>query len=65
MDRCFACDKPLTRNRFLVDTRDNQKVYVGPDCFKKVVQAGEAGYQPFEDGKSPRLWVLETASVSR
>jgi hypothetical protein len=56
MDNCFACGKPLTSTKRLVDTRDDQRVYVGPDCFAKVVKAAEVGYQPPKGG--PRLWVL-------
>lgn len=44
--KCFACDRPLRDAKYLVDTRDAQTVYVGPDCFKKIVAAGEAGYLP-------------------
>lgn len=54
---CFACGRAITRfPPAVVDTRDDQTVYVGPDCFQKVKQAGEAGYQPPRGG--PRLWLL-------
>lgn len=44
---CFACGKPLKAGKsFLVDTRDDQTVYVGPECYKRVVEAGEEGYKP-------------------
>ena len=56
-ERCFACNRPLrTRNPKRVDTRDAQVVYVGADCFKLVVAAGEGGYQPPLGG--PRLFVI-------
>ncbi len=54
--RCFACDRALGKNPKLVDTRDDQTVYVGRECYKLVVAAGEAGYQPPIGG--PKLWVL-------
>jgi hypothetical protein len=44
-DKCFACDRPL-KGKHLVDTRDDQTVFVGPDCFKRVKAAGDAGWQP-------------------
>jgi hypothetical protein len=56
-ERCFACDRPLGRNPFRVDTRDGQTVFVGDVCYANVVKAGEAGYQPPKGG--PRLWALE------
>jgi hypothetical protein len=55
-DKCFACDRPLGQNPRLVDTRDDQKVYVGSECAKLVDEAGEAGYQPPKGG--PRLYPL-------
>jgi len=57
-EKCFACDRSLPKHRKLVDTRDAQTVYVGPECYKKIVQAGAAGYQPPLGG--PRLYLLET-----
>ncbi len=44
--KCFACDKKLGNNPKIADTRDDQTVYVGPDCYKRIVAAGEAGYRP-------------------
>lgn len=57
--RCFACDKPISRKDTIllsheVDTRDDQIVFVGADCFRKVKAAGDAGYQPPKGG--PRLY---------
>ena len=57
MERCFACGKEL-KSPNLVDTRDGQTVYVGPECFAKVREAGESGYQPPKGG--PKLYLLET-----
>lgn len=49
-DKCFACGKPLGANPKLADTRDGQTAYVGSDCWKKIVSAGEGGYQPPRGG---------------
>ena len=55
--RCFACDRIIQRKvPFQADTRDDQIVYVGPECFKLVSAAGDAGYQPPKGG--PRLYPL-------
>ena len=59
-DRCFACDAPLKRPEF-VFTEDRMsdgrayEVYVGPECFKHVKAAGDAGYQPPKGG--PKLYI--------
>jgi hypothetical protein len=55
-ERCFACDKKLGRHPAVADTRDDQAVYVGSECYKLIRAAGEAGYQPPKGG--PRLWVM-------
>lgn len=54
---CFACGRKLGKNPKLVDTRDDQTVFVGRECFKLIVTAGENGYQPPSGG--PRLYLLE------
>jgi len=54
--RCFACDRPLGRDPRRADTRDGQRVYVGRDCLRKIVAAGEEGYQPPAGG--PLLYLL-------
>lgn len=54
-EKCFACGREGA-GRFLVDTRDAQMPYVGPRCYRKVIAAGEAGYQPPRGG--PRLYLL-------
>lgn len=61
-DACFACGKKFgKRGQFLVDTRDGQEVYVGPECLKHVQAAGDTGYQPAKGG--PRLYPLSVAGV--
>ncbi len=62
---CFACGKLFKdeTEHFLVDTRDGQTVYVGPECYTKIVKAGEEGFQPTRyKGKKidnmQRLWLL-------
>lgn len=51
---CFACGKPIRSKGYLVDTRDDQTVYVGPDCFKAIQASGDRGYQ-----KGPYMGVGE------
>ncbi len=57
MDKCFACDKELKQNRFLVrvDT-ESTLVFVGPACYKKIHNAVN-GYQPTLGG--PRLFDVD------
>lgn len=56
-ERCFACGRLIRRREPLrVDTRDDQTVFVGSDCYRMVMDAGEAGYQPPLGG--PRLFPL-------
>ena len=55
VDLCFACGKRLSDNPYLADTRDDQIVYIGSECYKRVRIAGEAGYQPPLGG--PRLYL--------
>lgn len=52
---CFACGRKTGKTPQLVDTRDDQLVYVGSECFKLIKAAGEGGYQPPKGG--PRLWL--------
>jgi hypothetical protein len=57
--KCFACGKPLrtpSRSPVVVTADLAQGVQVGPDCFKQIQAAGDAGYQPPKGG--PRLLVL-------
>lgn len=53
---CFACDKRLGGNPYMVDTRDGQTVFVGAECYKTIKSSGEAGYLPPKGG--PRLWTI-------
>jgi hypothetical protein len=56
--KCFACDRPFrSPRRPLAITSDGQRVFVGPECHRRIVQAGAAGYQPPLSG--PRLFALE------
>jgi hypothetical protein len=48
-ERCFACGKRLGKNPTLVDTRDDQKVFVGSECAKEVKKAGEQGWFPMNN----------------
>lgn len=60
IDKCFACDRKLGKSPQLVDTRDDQTVYVGSECFKLIAAAGKQGYQPPKGG--PRLWLLSNGN---
>lgn len=60
--RCFACDRPLTGQGFPVDTRDDQIVSVGSDCYQEILIAGEMGWQPPKGG--PCLYPLRSRPVS-
>lgn len=53
--RCYACGKHLSTSPELVDTRQDQLVYVGRECARWVRQAGAEGYQP---PGGPRLFSL-------
>ena len=62
MKKCFACDRKLGQNPYLVDTRDDQLVYVGSECHKEVLKAGNKGYQPKGGMKLyplPKDWQLK------
>lgn len=61
--RCFACNKPVRTSAVrLADTRDDQIVEVGPDCFKRIHRAGQGGYQPRLGG--PRLYPMAPSNES-
>lgn len=60
--KCFSCGRRLPKTKQLVDTRDDQKVWVGPDCHLKVREAGELGYQPPLGG--PKLYPLKWPSFT-
>jgi len=57
-EKCFACGKALPKSKKMADTRDDQIVWVGPDCYRKIVAAGEAGWQPTNKigSRGPRLY---------
>ena len=44
-EQCFACGKKLGKNPKVVDTRDDQKVFVGSECYKEIKKTGENGWQ--------------------
>lgn len=56
-EKCFACDRKLGKTPKLVDTHDDQLVYVGRECYKMVEAAGDAGYQPPKGG--PKLFLIK------
>lgn len=59
--KCFACDRPLGKNPQLVQSAvDDQTMYVGSDCFKRVLASGDEGYQPPLGG--PRLKVIPVSN---
>ena len=56
-NRCFACDRIIREEKpAIADTRDGQGVYVGNECLKKILRAGESGYQPPKGG--PKLYPM-------
>lgn len=57
-NKCFACGRKMPKSRRLVNVaREDQNVFVGPDCFQRVIDAGDAGYQPPRGG--PILYVCK------
>jgi hypothetical protein len=57
-EKCFACDRTFCNGKkHVVDTRDGQTVFVGSGCYKKIVRAGDAGWQPAKGG--PRLYLAK------
>lgn len=56
--KCFSCGQRLTMNVWAAITEDGQEVRVGQSCAKKIIAAGEAGYQPPKGG--PRLFKYES-----
>jgi hypothetical protein len=55
-EKCFACGKPLrtpSRASLAITSDLAQVVSVGPDCFKRIVEATaytRDGYQPYRGG---------------
>ena len=62
-ERCFACDRVLGKNPTRVDTRDAQTVFVGSECAKHILAAGDAGWQPPKGG--PRLFPLPSPGTQQ
>lgn len=65
-EKCFACGRKFRKNNFgrivfhpEALTTDGQRQFVGHDCYRKIVDAGEEGYQPPLGG--PRLWIEMSA----
>ena len=56
--KCYACGRGFTadENRVLVDTHEDQAVFVGRECYRHIVASGENGWQPPKGG--PRLWTM-------
>lgn len=59
-EKCFACGRQLGKTPHRVDTRDDQTVFVGRECYKLIERAGETGYQPPRGG--PRLYLLKAGA---
>jgi len=55
---CFACGRKILENPYEADTRDDQFVWVGPECFKHIRAAGDAGWQPPRRPHGPRLYPM-------
>ena len=58
--RCFACGRAIKDTALTewCDTRGGREAPVGPDCYRKIVAAGEAGYKPTKG--RPRLWPAQS-----
>jgi hypothetical protein len=60
MKQCYACGKPRKSELCrVVRCSDEQTVFVGPECFRRIKRSGEAGYQPPLGG--PRLFLVDKA----
>lgn len=56
-EKCFACDRPLGGPSARAVTLDKaQTVYVGWECYRHILSAGDKGYQPPKGG--PRLFAV-------
>ena len=55
--KCFACDRPLGDSPIMAQCEDDQIVYVGRECARRIKDAGDFGYQPPKGG--PLLYSLE------
>jgi hypothetical protein len=76
--KCYACGRKFRKNSHGMTpfhpealTEDGQRQPVGLDCSRRIVDSGQAGYQPPAGG--PRLWsetyapahVLKNAGITR
>lgn len=57
MQKCFACNRKLGQNPHHVDTRDDQWVAVGSECYKEIKKAGEKGWVHPKLG-GLKLWLI-------
>lgn len=53
--KCFACDKKMKNKKYLVRCIDEQTVFIGPECYNKVLRS-DNGYQPPLGG--PKLYLI-------
>ncbi len=60
-EKCFACGKAFRKApRKLVNVaHEDQNVFVGPECYARVMSAGAKGYMPSKGG--PVLYLIEEA----
>jgi len=71
-EKCFACDRPLGKP-FTVTTNESFKdedgeetyyrILVGPECFKRIMKAGDKGYQPPLGG--PKLYPMPKSNPAQ
>ncbi len=60
--KCFACDRVLKNETHrIIETVDGDFFYLGPDCYRKIVAAGEAGWQAPKGG--PRLYDYQLGKI--
>jgi hypothetical protein len=60
--RCYACDRKLGKSPKLVDTRDDQLVYAGSECFKQIIK-NKNGWQPPKGG--PKLYLIGILNMTQ
>lgn len=49
-DKCYACGKPLGKTPAIADTLEDQYVFVGRECIKRINAAGALGYATKRSG---------------
>lgn len=66
-EHCFACGKPITGKPHVAWTNDGQIPWVGSDCYRKIIRAGEKGWQPTakHGRQGPRLYPPGNYAPSR